>query len=257
MGIICKLAKKFMLSLSDIKLINALKQNKARRKMGLFVVEGPKMIEELLKAPNYEIVFIAASNKWFEAHQLPKGIKQKEITDKALQKLSSFTTANEVIAVVKIPAIKDAVFSEGSLYLVLDKLQDPGNLGTIIRTAEWFGIRHIICSRDSVDCYNPKVVQATMGSIFRVHCTYTDLIPYLETQTAPIYGALLHGKNIYTSPLKNSGFIVIGNESQGISNAVQKLITHPIYIPSYGNSEAESLNASIATAVICAEFRRN
>ncbi len=246
-----------MLSQSDIKLINTLKQSKARRKTGLFVVEGPKMILELLNASSYEIVFIAASHKWFETQTLPPEVKQKEITEKALQKLSNFSTANEVLALVKIPTFKDVVFKEGSLYLVLDKLQDPGNLGTIIRTAEWFGIHEIICSYDSVDCYNPKVVQATMGSIFRIHCTYTDLIPYLESQTAPIYGTLLHGKNIYETTLSNSGFIVIGNESQGISKSLQKLITHPLYIPSYGNSEAESLNASIATAVVCAEFRRN
>jgi len=139
---------------------------------------------------------------------------------------------------------------------VLDGLQDPGNLGTIIRTAEWFGINEIICSKDTVDCFNPKVIQATMGSLFRVQCHYSDLPLILKRHEIPIYGTLLKGENVYREQLSQSGFIVIGNESKGISEEIQNLITHPIFIPSFGQSKAESLNASVASAIVLAEFRR-
>lgn len=246
-----------MLTQADIKLINSLKQTKARRKTGLFLVEGPKMVNELIIYPNFEIQFIAASKKWIDSQKTSYNFSLKEISEKALQKLSNFYTANEILAVVKIPEDLNFTASNNDLYLVLDNIQDPGNLGTIIRTAEWFGIKEILCSNDTVDCFNPKVVQATMGSLFRVRCHYTDLPSFLKKQQAPIYGTLLDGKNIYQEYLSQAGFIVIGNESKGISNEVKKLITHPLLIPSYGYSKAESLNASTATAVVCAEFKRN
>jgi TrmH family RNA methyltransferase len=245
-----------MLSQADIKLINALKQTKARKKTGLFLVEGPKMVSELLNYPDFEIQFIAGNKKWLDSQTKLSHIPIKEISEKALQKLSNFSTANEVLAVVKIPEHKEFKADDKSLYLVLDNIQDPGNLGTIIRTAEWFGINEIICSIDTVDCFNPKVVQATMGSMFRVKCIYTDLYTFLEKQRLPVYGTLLTGKNIYQERLNQAGFIVIGNESKGISSEVKNLITNPIFIPSSQQSKAESLNASVATAVVCAEFRR-
>lgn len=245
-----------MLSQADIKLINALKQTKARRKTGFFLVEGPKMVSELLNYPDFEIQFIAGSKKWLDSQSAENDFPLKEISEKALQKLSNFSTANEVLAVAKMPEYQNFKTNKNSLYLVLDNIQDPGNLGTIMRTAEWFGINEIICSADTVDCFNPKVVQATMGSLFRVKCYYEDLPSFLKEQKIPIYGTLLNGKNIYQEQLSKSGFIVIGNESKGISTEVQNLITNPLFIPRYGESKAESLNASIASAIVCAEFRR-
>lgn len=246
-----------MLSQADIKLINSLKMSKIRKKTGLFFVEGPKMVNELINYPDFEIQFIAGNRKWLDSQTNLNNFTLKEISEKALQKLSNFTTANEVLALVKMPEYEVFTTRKETLYLVLDGIQDPGNLGTIIRTAEWFGIHEIICSRDTVDCFNPKVVQATMGSIFRVKCRYDELPSFLEKQQIPVYGTLLRGKNIYQEQLSRSGFIVIGNESKGISDEVQAHITKPILIPGYGQSKAESLNASIATAIVCAEFRRN
>lgn len=246
-----------MLSQSDIKLINSLKLNKNRRKTGFFLIEGPKMVHELMNYPDFEIQFIAASKKWMGAQSVPFKSTFKEISESALQKLSNFSTANEVLALVKIPRHDDFNPKKNSLYLALDGLQDPGNLGTIIRTAEWFGISDIICSTDTVDCFNPKVVQSTMGSLFRVKCHYLDLPAFLAKQEIPIYGTLLQGNNIYQQKLSQAGFIVIGNESKGISQEIQNLITHPLFIPSFGTSKAESLNASIASAIVLAEFRRN
>lgn len=245
-----------MLSQADIKLINSLKLNKNRRKTGFFLVEGPKMVSELMNYPDYEIQFIASSKKWLDAQKDTLHYTFKEISENALQKLSNFSTANEVLALVKIPEYNDFLSKKDSLYLVLDGLQDPGNLGAIIRTAEWFGINEIICSHHTVDCFNPKVIQATMGSLFRVQCHYLELPSFLKKQKLPIYGTLLNGKNIYKEELSNSGFIVIGNESKGISEKIQNLITHPLFIPSYGHSKAESLNASVASAIVLAEFRR-
>jgi TrmH family RNA methyltransferase len=246
-----------MLNQSDIKLINSLKLNKNRRKTSLFLVEGPKMISELIKYPIFKIKFVAANRNWLSSHTELNNLPLKEISEKALQKLSNFSSANEVLSVVKMPEYADFEINNDSLYLALDNIQDPGNLGTIIRTAEWFGINKIICSTDTVDCFNPKVVQATMGSIFRVECHYFDLASFLREQKPAVYGTLLTGKNIYQERLSQSGFIVIGNESKGISQEVQNLITNPLFIPSYGQSKAESLNASIASAIVLAEFRRN
>ncbi len=246
-----------MLSQAEIKLINSLKLTKNRRKTGLFLVEGPKMISELINYANFEIKFIAANKKWIDSHSDLNNFALKEISENALQKLSNFSTANEVLAIVKIPEYQEFTTNIDSLYLVLDNIQDPGNLGTIIRTADWFGIKQIICSTDTVDCFNPKVVQATMGSLFRVKCYYEDIPTFLKKQQIPIYGTLLNGKNIYKENLSQSGFIVIGNESKGISQEVQSLITRPLFIPNYSQSKAESLNASIASAIVCAEFRRS
>ncbi len=246
-----------MLTQADIKLINSLKQSKSRRKTGLFIVEGPKMVSELVKYEHFKILFIAANRNWINSHSEIEELTIKEISEKALQKLSNFSTANEVLAVVEIPEYLDFTPNKNSLYLVLDGIQDPGNLGSIIRTSEWFGITDIFCSFDTVDCFNPKVVQATMGSLFRIKCHYLDIPSFLNKQTFPIYGTLLNGKNIYADKLMPEGFIVIGNESKGISQDVQNVITNPLFIPSYGLSKAESLNASIAAAIVCAEFRRS
>jgi len=245
-----------MLTQAEIKLINSLKLNKNRRNSGFFIVEGPKIISELINYPEFEIHLIAAIKIWKDLNKELFSIEIKEITEKALQKLSNFSTANEVFAIVKMPEYPSFIANKDSLYLVLDGLQDPGNLGTIIRTADWFGITDIICSKDTVDCYNQKVVQATMGSILRVRCHYIKLSDFLEKQQFPIYGMLLDGKNILNEQLSKSGFIVVGNESKGISEEVRQYISHPLFIPSFRQSQTESLNASIATAIVCNEFRR-
>jgi TrmH family RNA methyltransferase len=245
-----------MITQAEIKLINSLNLNKNRRKSGYFIVEGPKMINELVLNPHFEIHFIAATKSWISEQHQKFDIHVKEIPDHLLQKLSNFSTANQVLAIVKTPEYQEFIPKVDELYLVLDGIQDPGNLGTIIRTADWFGIEEIICSQDTVDCFNPKVVQATMGSIFRLKCHYLHLAEFLKDQKQPIYGMLLNGKNIYKQDLKKSGFIVVGNESKGISEELKAFISHPIYIPSFEKSKAESLNASIATAIACNEFRR-
>ncbi|MBN2236940.1 MAG: RNA methyltransferase [Bacteroidales bacterium] len=245
-----------MLTQNEIKLINALKTTRGRKKAGLFLVEGIKMVEELLHYPEYNIQFIAATASWIANNKTKLTSSVKEISERELQKLSNFSSANEVIAVVDLPFETEFSPKENTLYLVLDGLQDPGNLGTILRTADWFGIHEVICSPDTVDCFNPKVVQATMGSVFRVKCNYTQLYPILSNAKIPVYGTLLKGENIYQQSLQNAAYIVIGNESKGISEPIKHCISNPLYIPSLSDSDIESLNASVATAIVCSEFRR-
>jgi TrmH family RNA methyltransferase len=206
------------------------------------------------------------SGEWFfSSHKIGSGTECIEVKPAELERISSLSTPNEVLAVCRIPEYKlDSKALENKLTLVLDDIRDPGNLGTIIRIADWFGIEDIVCSNESADAFNPKVVQSTMGSIARIKVHYTDLTGFLQPDVnnyKPVYGALLEGKNIYSEKLSSSGLIVIGNESKGISEPIQKLVTHKISIPSFshfkpGGGEAESLNAAVATAVICSEFRR-
>ena len=185
------------------------------------------------------------------------------VTDDELRKLSFLQHPQEVLAVFEIPSPGSLPFREGlgvgsPLSLALDGIQDPGNLGTIIRIADWFGITTIYCSEDTADCYNPKVVQATMGSLAHINIVYTDLEALLRQYDGPIYGTLLDGQNIYQQELSSEGIIVMGNEGNGISPAIRQLVTHKLLIPNYNPSSetAESLNVAIATAITCAEFRR-
>ena len=168
-----------------------------------------------------------------------------------MKQISALKTPGKLLAVVRIPVPKA---SNSDLIIALDGIQDPGNLGTIIRTADWFGISSIVCSKDTVDCFNQKVVQATMGSLFRMSIQYVDLDSYLAETSIPIYGALLDGKDMYSSPMEKQGILLIGNEGKGISNVIKAHVTHPILIPKYG--EAESLNAAMATGIILAEYKR-
>jgi TrmH family RNA methyltransferase len=184
-----------------------------------------------------------------------------EISEKELHKISTLKTPNQAVAIVEIPNYPIDDFSFDSLSLVLDNIQDPGNLGTIIRTANWYGVEYIFCSTDTVDAYNSKVIQSTMGAIFRTKVIYGDLLPILskaKTHHQAIYGTLLDGHSIYNSKLTNNGLIVLGNESKGISQPIQKLIDHKIRIPNFPeNSTAmESLNVGVANAIVLAEFRR-
>ena len=239
------------ISKAQIKFIRSLQHKKYRDEAGVFVAEGSKCVEELKKS--FELVL---------------EVTPANATEQEIAQMSGLKTPQGVIAVFKKHITNDkSQIANGELVLALDGIQDPGNLGTIIRTCDWFGVKQIICSRDTADCYNPKVVQATMGSLTRVELIYTDLVPFLQTQKekgATIVGTLLNGENMYhqlspiTSNLSPLTFIVMGNEGNGISKEVRKFITHPILIPSYPeNAEtSESLNVAIATAIVLAEFRR-
>ena len=246
------------ISKSEIKLINALKTSHGRKKHGVFLVEGPKIIEELLHS-NFNIKLLIATDEWYQENsKLVNEPYARIVKSKDLERVSQLSTANQVLAIVNAPTESEFRIPDNELILVLDTIQDPGNLGTIIRTADWFGINTILCSKETTDAYSPKVVQSSMGSVFRKDIHYADLKEILEQNTAqlPIYGSLLNGENIYQTPLEQKGFIVIGNESKGISTEIQKLITQAIYIPQDENSKTESLNASIATGIILSIFSK-
>lgn len=254
-----------MLSKNQISFVNSLKQKKFREEHLLFIAEGTKIVPELL-ASDIVVKQIYASSEFLKKTNIPAGVERFEIKLNELDRISSLSTPNEVLAVCEIPVRSfDGNTFKDKLTLVLDDIKDPGNLGTIIRIADWFGIENIICSNDTADSFNPKVIQATMGSIARINVHYTVLRDFFQKQTTnnkqPVFGALLQGENIYSKQLPTAGFIVIGNESRGISQEIQQLITDKINIPSFSHfkqnsGEAESLNAAIATAIICSEFRR-
>ena len=245
------------ISKNQIKFIRQLEQKKFRRREGLFVAEGTKAVGDLLA--HYQPHAVFATDDW----QAPEGISVQRVTDEELRRLSFLQHPQQVLALFPIPSTAPANFSlftsHFSLSLALDGIQDPGNLGTIIRIADWFGIEQIFCSEDTVDAWNPKVVQATMGSIARVNINYINLSEFLDTLPAdyPVYGTLLDGDNIYTQPLTPHGLIVMGNEGNGISPEIRQKVNRRLLIPSYRTDDtAESLNVAIATAVTCAEFRR-
>ncbi len=245
-----------MISKNQIKLITSLHKAKGRKKQGLFIVEGPKAVDEFLNS-NFEIEAVFGTREWIEF--APQILDSAEmISEKELHSISAQKHPNQVLAVVKIPEATTPPAEIEDLYLVLDTIQDPGNMGTIIRIADWFGIKHIICSKETADIYNPKVVQSTMGSISRVQVSYTDLTEWLGelNGSVPVYGTLLSGENIYESKLASKGLIIIGNESKGISDDVAFFISQGIKIPAYGNSETESLNAAVATGIVVAVFRQ-
>jgi RNA methyltransferase, TrmH family len=261
-----------MLSKNQIKFVNSLKQKKFIQEHSLFIAEGTKIVSELLNS-KITVKQIYATSDFFRNTIVEKQIERFEIKATELDRISALITPNEVLAVCEIPRYEleiDAL--KDKLTLVLDDIKDPGNLGTIIRIADWFGIENIICSTETAYTFNPKVVQATMGSIARIKMHYTDLPEFFKVQSPPelrtgsnfkfqSFGALLEGENIYTKQLSSSGYIVIGNESKGISEELLPFITDKINIPSFshfktGGGEAESLNAAIATSIICSEFRR-
>jgi TrmH family RNA methyltransferase len=251
-----------MLSKNKIKFLNSLKLKKFRDENQQFIAEGDKLVRDLLSG-NFQIHEIFATHKWLDNNTLPSNnIIVNEINEDELSKISQLSTPNQVLAVAKYQK-KEINYFEifNNLTLMLDEIKDPGNMGTIIRIADWFGISNIICSEDTVDTYNPKVVQSTMGSIARVNIYYTNLAELLKKtpENTPVYGTLLTGENIYEQNLSKNGIIIVGNESRGISDDLQQYITHKLLIPSYAqnaDNKAESLNASVATAIICAEFKR-
>ena len=243
-----------MLVKQKIKYIQTLGQKKFREQEGVFIAEGPKLVKELLEADALSVKEIYAVKEWID-NDLP-GVRHnkkipavEEITTIQLEQISQLVTPNKVVAVVQQYETGTAITVKDRVTLALYNLQDPGNLGTIIRIADWFGIAQIVCSPDCADLYNPKVVQATMGSIARVKVYYRELEEWLATQSAGgIYAATLAGNDITTMEKINEGIIIIGNESKGISPALAKLATARITIPQKG--KAESLNAAVATGII-------
>jgi len=241
-----------MLSKSRIKLITSLKQKKYRNQHQLFVVEGLKTIKEFLNS-NYTLAFLYTT----QLFDTVTADNQLLITEKELQQISFLKNTNSALAIFKMNS--ETIIKTSALVVALDNVRDPGNLGTIIRLCDWFGVTQLICNTETVDCYNPKVVQATMGSLTRVQVNYTHLEEYLQNQKEmPIYGAFMDGDNIYTTTtLKKEGILVLGNEANGISETIEKLITHSISIPRFGALKAtESLNVAMATSILLSEFKR-
>lgn len=244
-----------MLSKARIKLIHSLAHKKYRNELKLFVVEGKKQVTELFTS-NLNIKLILATPNWLTANTafIKNQTEICEVSEDELKKVSFLTTPQEVLALVELPKpIQNPTIGNG-LTLALDTIQDPGNLGTIIRIADWYGIQNIICSQTCADVYSPKVIQATMGSFMRVGVHYIDLYEFLNQTSMPVYGAFIGGKSIHQTKLSTPAILVIGNEGNGISADIHKVITHPISIPRFGS--AESLNAAIATAIICDAFAR-
>ena len=253
-----------MISKNKIKYIRSLELKKNRNKEGVFVAEGHKVVDDLLALQ--PALLIVATAEWLKGKQLGAETEVIEVTDEELKKVSFLQHPQQVLAVFRqdqATAIDSFGFSgidTTELSLALDGVQDPGNLGTIIRIADWFGITHIYCSQDTADVYNPKVVQATMGSIARVKVEYGNLLGLVESLPAdvPVYGTLLDGENIYQQPLETRGLIMMGNEGKGISPALAQKVNRRLLIPNFpeGRPTADSLNVAIATAITCAEFRR-
>lgn len=248
-----------MISKNQFKYIRQLEQKKYRRREGLFVAEGTKVVGDLMQ--RYQPKAIYATHEYLRAFPLlsKEGLEVVEVTPDELQRLSFQQHPQQVLALFPIPEVPSSDIDQGVLSLALDGVQDPGNLGTIIRIADWFGIHDIFCSEDTADAWNPKVVQATMGSIARVNIYYMSLSALIDTLPAdyPVYGTLLDGDNIYTQPLTPHGLIVMGNEGNGISPEIRARVNRRLLIPSYSQDDtAESLNVAIATAITCAEFRR-
>lgn len=239
-----------MISKGQIKLISSLEQKKNRVKNGLFIVEGTKGIEEILSSG-------CELNKLFTTQPIfnSPANKTELIDEKELKKISYLKTPQTALAIFNIPQAKE--IEKANLVLVLDGIRDPGNLGTIIRLCDWFGIKDLVCSKDTVDCYNNKVVQATMGSIVRVNISYLDLIEFFSENTSEIFGTYLEGENVYNSQLPASGFLVLGNEANGISEELKNFMTRKLNIPQFGKSQdTESLNVATATAILLSEFKR-
>lgn len=249
-----------MISKNRIKLIRSLELKKFRKQEGLFVAEGPKLVGELMQA--FPLSYVAATAAWLAQwqHTFPSHTEVDHVNNEELKRASLLQHPQEVIALFEIPQSTCSLtkIAEQELVLALDGVQDPGNLGTIIRLADWFGIGHIFCSSDCTDIFNPKAVQASMGAIARVQVHYIDLEMELSAFQGPIYGTHLDGENLYQQKLSQTGVIIMGNEGKGISAGVSQKVNSRLYIPTYPSSRqaVESLNVAMATAIVCAEFRR-
>ena len=253
------------LTKSQIHLIRSLEQKKHRVEHGLFVVEGDKTVRELLDSP-LTVEHLFAKPAWIEqlpTHLLDRAKHVFKITDVELSRISFLKTPNQALALVQIPQYRLCMKEiTGELSLFLDEVQDPGNLGTIIRIADWFGARWVVCGKGCADPFNPKTVQSTMGAIIRVKTCQSDETFFQQLKTYrsdfPVYGTFLDGENLYDAPLSSQAVIVMGNESKGISDVVAQFVNRRLLIPSYpiGAPTSESLNVAAAAAIVCAEFRR-
>lgn len=246
------------LSKNKIKLIHSLDLKKNRIKENLFVCEGHKCVDELLKY--FDCKYIVSTEDWAKLHQNIKCDEFDVVSHGDLAKASLLKTPQDVVALFSLPESKiDTSLPANSLCLALDDVQNPGNVGTIIRLADWFGIKTIYCSDGCADVYSPKTVQATMGALGRITVYYVDLVTLIkQMHNVPVYATLLDGQNIYDEELSDHGLIIMGNEGNGISTDVEKLVNHRLYIPNYpiGKETSESLNVAMATGIVCAEFRR-
>lgn len=240
-----------MLSKNTIKYLTSLQQKKKRQEYGVYVVEGEKIVQEAISWASGVIKNIYCLSDFASENDLSQ-FNVEVITDAELKQISTLTTPNKVLAVLEK---EQKTWDKSNFYLALDGIQDPGNMGTIIRLADWFGLTQIICSNDCVDGYNPKVIQATMGSLFRVQLHYVPLIDFLKEQNIPVYGALLNGENVYQQQLRKEGILLMGNEGNGIRSELLPYVTTPLTIPRFGH--AESLNVGIATSILLSEFSRN
>jgi len=236
-----------MLTKSEIKLISSLNQKKFRIQHSLFTVEGVKGIQEFLNS-EFKLYRIFTTEAIFE-------IESTLISEAELKKISSLATPNKALALFKISEPKS--IDESKLIVALDDIRDPGNLGTIIRLCDWFGVRDLVCSHSTVDCYNPKVVQATMGSLTRVNINYLDLKAFLNQSKLQKFGAFMDAKHVYNAQLPEKGILILGNEANGISRSIEECVDEKITIPRFGNIKAtESLNVATATAILLSEFKR-
>lgn len=245
------------LSKNKIKYIRSLKEKKFRTEYGTFVAEGNKLVGDLL--PHMKCQLLVATSSFLLDIDTSNIEEIIEVSESQLAQASFLQNPQQVLAVFYQTNSEIDIDPSTELLLALDGIQDPGNLGTIIRLADWYGIRHILCSYDTVDVYNPKVVQATMGALARVNIHYSDLVEFLaEHKDIPVYGTLLDGNDMYKQHLTPNGIIIMGNEGNGIRSEIQQMITNKLYIPNYppDSLTSESLNVAIATAIVCAEFRR-
>jgi len=239
------------LSKKQLKLITSLSHKKYRQKHQLFIAEGVKVVAELLDS-SFEAVTLFCTDDFSTSLA---GDKIVRLTEVDLQKISSLKSANKVLGIFKIPVLKP--LQNNQLVIALDALNDPGNLGTIIRLCDWYGVTELVCSLDTVDCYNAKVVQASMGSLTRVSIHYVDLISYLKDAKSPTFIADMDGENVYKSTLPNSAILIMGNEANGVSKEIKELISNKISIPRFGeHQQTESLNVATATAILLSEFKR-
>jgi len=254
-----------MISKNDIHFIRSLSRKQIREENQCFIAEGEKTLNDILYS-DWEPERILATEKWLAQYEgicQKRGVTAELINEKELGRISQLTSPNQVLAIVKMKETKALPETLEGLNLILDGISDPGNMGTIIRTADWFGVKHVICSENCADIYNPKVIQASMGSFLRTRVHYTDIVSFIRNnaKTTPFYETTTQGESVFTTALNPNACIVIGSESHGISQEVSRQITHKISIPSYSQqtalqSSVESLNAGVATAIFLAEFRR-
>ena len=239
-----------MVTKQEIKLIKSLNQKKYRQQLGLFTVEGIKGIEEFLKS-DFKLHRLYTTKQIFDDS---KG-DVVDISENQLKKITALKNPNTALAIFEIP--KSDKVEDDNLIVALDDVRDPGNLGTIIRLCDWYGVKDLVCSQNTVDCYNSKVVQATMGSLTRVNISYLNLSEFISSYNGDVFGTYMNGENIYNADLPNKGVIVLGNEANGISDKISSIIDRKITISQFGKSkDTESLNVANATAIVLSEFRR-